>query len=71
MTFGAEGIGLCRTEHMFMEQERLPIVQRMILAKTKEERQAADDQTCDVARATRPGEATPAAQARPDRQPDR
>ncbi len=42
--FGAEGIGLCRTEHMFMEQERLPIVQRMILAKTKEERQAALDQ---------------------------
>src|SRR5439155_3797279 len=30
--FGAQGIGLCRTEHMFMEQERLPIVQNMILA---------------------------------------
>ncbi|HLZ58920.1 MAG TPA: pyruvate, phosphate dikinase [Ktedonosporobacter sp.] len=44
VTFGAEGIGLCRTEHMFMEQERLPIVQKMILAKTKEERQAALDQ---------------------------
>src|SRR5690606_17485119 len=29
--FGAEGIGLCRTEHMFMEPERLPIVQEMIL----------------------------------------
>jgi pyruvate,orthophosphate dikinase len=42
--FGAEGIGLCRTEHMFMEQERLPIVQKMILAKTKEERQQALDQ---------------------------
>jgi pyruvate,orthophosphate dikinase len=42
--FGAEGIGLCRTEHMFMEQERLPIVQKMILAKNKEERQAALDQ---------------------------
>ncbi|HEV8191167.1 MAG TPA: putative PEP-binding protein, partial [Ktedonobacterales bacterium] len=41
VTFGAEGIGLCRTEHMFMEQERLPIVQEMILAPTKEERQAA------------------------------
>jgi len=36
--FGAEGIGLCRTEHMFMEQERLPIVQRMILASDSEER---------------------------------
>jgi len=44
VTFGAEGIGLCRTEHMFMEQERLPIVQKMILAKTKEERQQALDQ---------------------------
>ncbi|MBI4214034.1 MAG: pyruvate, phosphate dikinase [Chloroflexi bacterium] len=30
--FGAQGIGLCRTEHMFMEQERLPVVQQMILA---------------------------------------
>jgi pyruvate,orthophosphate dikinase len=30
--FGAQGIGLCRTEHMFMEQDRLPIVQQMILA---------------------------------------
>ncbi len=30
--FGAEGIGLCRTEHMFFEEERLPIVRRMILA---------------------------------------
>ena len=31
-TFGAQGIGLCRTEHMFFEEERLPIVRRMILA---------------------------------------
>jgi pyruvate,orthophosphate dikinase len=30
--FGAQGVGLCRTEHMFMEQDRLPIVQQMILA---------------------------------------
>jgi pyruvate, orthophosphate dikinase len=36
--FGAEGIGLCRTEHMFMEQERLPVVQRMILAADAEDR---------------------------------
>jgi len=36
--FGAEGIGLCRTEHMFMEQERLPIVQKMILAGSSQER---------------------------------
>lgn len=44
VAFGAEGIGLCRTEHMFMEQERLPIVQKMILARSPEERQAALDQ---------------------------
>ena len=31
--FGAEGIGLCRTEHMFMEKSRLPIVKKMIIAK--------------------------------------
>ncbi|HET8912514.1 MAG TPA: pyruvate, phosphate dikinase, partial [Ktedonobacteraceae bacterium] len=43
VTFGAEGIGLCRTEHMFMESERLPIVQEMILAKTTAERQSALD----------------------------
>jgi pyruvate,orthophosphate dikinase len=36
--FGAEGIGLCRTEHMFMESERLPLVQEMILATSDEER---------------------------------
>lgn len=39
--FGAEGIGLCRTEHMFMATERLPIVQKMILSETLEEREAA------------------------------
>ncbi|MFX1418558.1 MAG: pyruvate, phosphate dikinase [Promethearchaeota archaeon] len=39
--FGAEGIGLTRTEHMFMAQERLPVVQKMIIARTKEERQDA------------------------------
>jgi len=37
--FGAEGIGLCRTEHMFMQQERLPHVQNMIMADTTEERE--------------------------------
>jgi len=36
--FGAEGIGLCRTEHMFMEQERLPHMRAMILSETEEER---------------------------------
>ncbi|MGC8912813.1 MAG: pyruvate, phosphate dikinase [Thermoplasmata archaeon] len=38
LSFGAEGIGLCRTERMFNETERLPIVQEMILAETYEER---------------------------------
>ena len=41
--FGAEGIGLTRTEHMFMAQDRLPIVQEMILAANAQERQAALD----------------------------
>jgi pyruvate,orthophosphate dikinase len=36
--YGAEGIGLCRTEHMFFEEERLPIMQRMITASTPTER---------------------------------
>ena len=39
--FGAQGIGLCRTEHMFMAPERLPVVQSMIMARTKEDRQDA------------------------------
>ncbi len=43
-SYGAVGIGLCRTEHMFFEPERLPIVQRMILAETSEARKAALDE---------------------------
>ncbi|MDH7497924.1 MAG: pyruvate, phosphate dikinase [Syntrophomonadaceae bacterium] len=39
--FGAQGIGLCRTEHMFMAQDRLPIVQEMILSDTEEARREA------------------------------
>ncbi len=39
--FGAEGIGLCRTEHMFFEGDRIYAMQEMILAKTKEERERA------------------------------
>jgi pyruvate,orthophosphate dikinase len=38
---GAQGIGLCRTEHMFFAPERLPVVVRMIMATTEEERKAA------------------------------
>jgi pyruvate, orthophosphate dikinase len=41
--FGAEGIGLCRTEHMFMAQDRLPVVQEMILAADEEGRREALD----------------------------
>ncbi len=43
LEFGAEGIGLCRTEHMFFEDERIPAIRRMILADTVEERVAALD----------------------------
>jgi len=39
--FGAEGIGLCRTEHMFLAEDRLPIVRRMILAVGPAEEEAA------------------------------
>lgn len=39
--FGAEGIGLCRTEHMFFAEERLPFMQQMIVADTEEERREA------------------------------
>ncbi len=39
--YGAEGVGLCRTEHMFFQEERLPIVQDMIMAVSKARRVAA------------------------------
>ena len=39
--FGAEGIGLCRTEHMFFEADRIAAVREMILADTKEQREKA------------------------------
>ena len=42
--FGAEGIGLCRTEHMFFDAERIPKIRRMILSKTKEAREIALNQ---------------------------
>lgn len=41
LDFGAEGIGLCRTEHMFFEDERIPAIRQMILAETEEERRTA------------------------------
>lgn len=45
---GAEGIGLCRTEHMFLAADRLPVVRRMILANTVEEEAAALDELRSV-----------------------
>ncbi len=41
MELGAKGIGLCRTEHMFMEQDRLPVVQQMIISGTEKARKEA------------------------------
>jgi pyruvate,orthophosphate dikinase len=41
--FGAQGIGLCRTEHMFMAENRLPVVREMIMATGEEERRVALD----------------------------
>ncbi|MEE8603855.1 MAG: pyruvate, phosphate dikinase [Candidatus Aminicenantaceae bacterium] len=41
VAFGAEGIGLVRTEHMFFDRERLPFIKKMILSEAKEERTAA------------------------------
>jgi pyruvate,orthophosphate dikinase len=41
--FGAQGIGLCRTEHMFMAEERLPLMREMIMAADEDERRAALD----------------------------
>ena len=41
--FGAEGIGLCRTEHMFMAEDRLPVVREMIMASGEDERRSALD----------------------------
>ena len=49
--YGAMGIGLCRTERMFNDPQRLPIVQEMILAETREERRAALDRLLPIQRA--------------------
>ena len=48
--FGAEGIGLCRTEHMFFDEDRIPIVRQMIVAKTLEQRQKALDKLLPIQR---------------------
>ena len=49
--YGAEGIGLCRTEHMFLGDDRLPVVREMILADTPEAEEAALDKLLAVQRA--------------------
>ena len=48
---GAQGIGLCRTEHMFFEPERLPLVREMILARTRADRQPWLDKLLPLQRA--------------------
>ena len=49
--YGAEGVGLVRTEHMFFEQDRLPIVQRMITAELNSEQREALDQLLPLQKA--------------------
>jgi pyruvate, orthophosphate dikinase len=49
--YGAKGIGLCRTEHMFFEEERLPIMQKMIMAQTPEARKGFLDELLPFQRA--------------------
>jgi pyruvate,orthophosphate dikinase len=47
---GAEGIGLCRTEHMFMAEDRLPVMREMILADSESDRRAALDRILPMQR---------------------
>ncbi|MHB8992943.1 MAG: pyruvate, phosphate dikinase [Chloroflexota bacterium] len=62
--YGAEGIGLCRTEHMFMETERLPIVQKMILAAPDATRLMAELEKVRAEVASAPADRKGAARAR-------
>ena len=48
--FGAEGIGLCRTEHMFFDEERILSVRQMILSKSKEDRLSALKETTSLSK---------------------
>jgi pyruvate, phosphate dikinase len=50
MKFGAEGIGLCRTEHMFFEPDRIPAMREMIVARTVEQRRKALDKLLPMQR---------------------
>ncbi|HPU41590.1 MAG TPA: PEP-utilizing enzyme, partial [Acetivibrio clariflavus] len=49
--FGAEGIGLCRTEHMFLDADRIPAMREMIVARTEEQRRKALDKLLPMQRA--------------------
>jgi len=49
--FGAEGIGLCRTEHMFFDADRIPAMREMIVARTEEQRRKALDKLLPMQRA--------------------
>ena len=48
--FGAEGIGLCRTEHMFFESDRIPAMREMIVARTEDQRRKALDKLLPMQR---------------------
>lgn len=48
--FGAEGIGLCRTEHMFFDEDRIPAVREMIVSETEEQRRKALDKLLPMQR---------------------
>ena len=48
--YGAEGIGLCRTEHMFFEEDRLPVMREMIMSRTSAEREEALDRLLPLQR---------------------
>jgi len=50
MKFGAEGIGLCRPEHMFFEADRIPAMREMIVARTEEQRRKALDKLLPMQR---------------------
>jgi pyruvate,orthophosphate dikinase len=50
MKFGAEGIGLCRTEHMFFEPDRIPAMREMIVARTEDQRRKALDKLLPMQR---------------------
>ena len=52
---GAQGIGLCRTEHMFNAEDRLPVVREMIMAGNEEERRARSTGCCRCSRPTSRG----------------